>query len=162
MKPSSAVRNCVTATKVALIVLLGLATNTSSAGHSYSAKSSDQVSVISLVLASEAEANHWGKSESICLSINYRDPARKLIEALRESGLEVHKLSEWHKRFACGFLVEIRFLNFDPDHRATVRAEIGDVREINSGNSDLALQGRKGEYTLSKNEGKWCLGTTSL
>jgi len=129
-----------------------------SAGKTYSPKNADEVEVISLVLASEARANKWTKDDLICLSIEYEDPDKKLVKTLRQHGLNVCRLSEWHKNLACGFHINLRITSFGPSQAGSLHAEVVDVREINSGVAHIAVRRRDGEYSVRKTEGKWSIG----
>jgi hypothetical protein len=141
-----------------LIVLTCFAVTTICAEKTYSPKNADEVEIISLVLASEVRANDWTKDELICISVEYKDPDKKLVKALRQHGLNVCKLSEWRKNFACGFEVHLRFMGLDTSQTARLHAEVADVRDINTGSAHIAARIRDGEYTLSKTEGKWSVG----
>jgi hypothetical protein len=124
----------------------------------YSPKNADEVEVISLVLASEVSANNWTKDDLICFSIAEKDPDKKLLKTLRQQGLNVCRLSEWRKKFACGFHVDLRFTSFDSSQLASLHVVATDVREINSGDAHLAVRLRDGEYIARKTEGKWSIG----
>jgi hypothetical protein len=61
-----------------LIVMTCFAVTTISTERTYSPKNADDAEIISLVLASEVKANNWTKDELICLSVEYKDPDKKL------------------------------------------------------------------------------------
>jgi hypothetical protein len=141
-----------------LIVMTCFAVTTISAERTYSPKNADELEIISLVLASEVRANNWTKHELICISVEYKDPDKKLVKALRQQGLNVCKLSDWRKNLACGFQVHLRFMGFDTSQTARLHTEVADVRDINTGSAHVAGRIREGEYTLRKTEGKWSIG----
>jgi hypothetical protein len=142
----------------ALICVACFGLNANSSARAYSPKNADEVEVISLVIASEAKANNWTRDDLICLSIENKDPDRELVKTLRQTGVNICKLSEWRKNFGCPFHVYLRFKGIDQSQTARLRAESADVREINSGNAHVAVRLRDGEYTAHKTEGKWFIG----
>jgi hypothetical protein len=121
----------------------------------YSPKNADDVEIISQVLGAETKANNWTKQELICITVDGKDPNKKLLKDLRQDGLNVRSLGEWQVKFSCGFHVYLRIMNSDAPQVARIRAEVADVREINRGEGDLAILVRKGEYSLHRTEGKW-------
>jgi hypothetical protein len=123
----------------------------------YSPKNSQEIEIISMVLASEAKANGWTKDDLICVSIDRKDPGKKLLKALNQLGLNVCRLSEWQKRFDCGFHVDLRLISFDPSQSARLHADTADVREINNGVAHIATRMREGEYSLRKDQDKWAI-----
>jgi hypothetical protein len=129
--------------------------NANPAEKTYYPHNPDDVEVISLVLASEAKANNWTKDDLVCVSIDDKDPDKKLLKTLREHGLRVCKASDWHRNFSCGFRVDMRFISIDPPRTARLHATTADFREINSGVAHVAVRLRDGEYSFRKNEGKW-------
>ena len=141
-----------------LVLVICCTFSVNAAGEKYAARNADVVEVISLVLASEVRANNWAKDDLICLLINDRDPDRKLLDALRQSSLNVRTLSEWRKNFRCGYHVYLRFVEFDQSQAARLRADVADVREINSGDAHVAVRLRNGVYAVRKSEGKWSIG----
>jgi len=143
------------ATALGLAICCALSVN--AAEKTYAARNADVVEVISLVLASEVRANNWTKDDLICLSIDDRDPDRKLVDTLRQSSSNVRRLSDWRKSFRCGYHVYLRFVEFDQSQAARLRADVADVREINSGDAHFAVRLRNGVYAVRKSEGKWSI-----
>ena len=143
---------------IALTLVVCISLSVIPAKKTYSSKNPDEVEIISLVLASEVRASNWTKDELICLSIENKDPDKKLIRTFRQQGLSVCRLSEWQRNFACGFQVYLRFINFDSPQTARLHADVADVREINSGSAHIAIRLRGGEYTFHKTEGNWSIG----
>lgn len=140
---------------VAVLLIACFAFGAHATDKVYSPKSAERLEVISLVLASEVQANSWTGREVICFSVEGKDPDIMLVRKLRQRGLNVRRLSEWQKNFDCGFHINLRFVSFDPHQAARLHAEVGDVRAINSGVGHFAIRIRDGEYSLSKSEGKW-------
>jgi hypothetical protein len=140
-----------------LILIVCLAFTANSAEKTYSTKNLDEVEVISLLLASEAKANNWTKDDLICVSIENKDPDKKLVKTLRHLGLNICPLSEWRRHFVCGFHIYLRFVSFDPSKMARLHSDVADVREINSGDAHIAVRLREGEYSVRKTEGKWSI-----
>ena len=139
----------------ALIFVFYFGLSASSAEKAYSPRNADEVEVISLVLATEAKANNWAKADPICLSIENKDPDKKLVQTLRQNGLNICKLSEWRKTFDCRFHVYLRFVGLDASQTARLHVETADVSEINRGDAHVAVRLREGEYIAVKTEGKW-------
>ena len=144
----------------AMWLLLATGRAAFSAQHS-ALKPSDQVDVVARVLSSEAKANSWVKSERICVSIEDKDPSNRLINALRQRGLNTAKHSTWSKHFDCGFLVRLRFSSSKADNSATVRTEVSDVRDINNGIAHFAALIRDGEYLVQKTGRSWSIADYS-
>jgi hypothetical protein len=126
-----------------------------SAEKTYSAKSDDEIRVLSLVLKSEVVANNWTKKDLICFSVDQSYPSSKLVRSLRQQNLNVCSSADWPRKFNCGFEVRINFSSFDASQNARVHAVVADLREINAGQGDLAVQLRDGEYSIGKKNGKW-------
>jgi hypothetical protein len=142
---------------VTVLLITCFASGAHATDDSYSPRSADELEVISLAMASEVQANNWTKSEVICFSVEGKDPDTMLVKTLRQRGLNVRKLSEWRKNFACGFHVNLRFVSTDSRQTIRLHAEVADVRGINSGDGHFAIRIRDGEYSLSKSEGKWSI-----
>jgi hypothetical protein len=140
-----------------LVLLTCFALSADTAEKSSSAYNADEVEVISFVLASEVRANNWTKDDLVCVSIDDKDPDKKLVKTLRERGLNVCKASDWQKHLSCGFQVYMRLNSDVPSQRTRVHAATADVREVNSGVAHVAVRLRDGEYSLRKTEGKWTL-----
>jgi hypothetical protein len=140
-----------------LVLLTCLALGAETAEKAYSTHNADEVEVISLVLASEVRANNWTKDDLVCVSIDDKDPDKKLVKTLREHGLNVCKASDWHRNLACGFRIDVRFISIDPYQTARLHAATADFREINSGVAHVAVRLRDGEYSFRKTEGRWTL-----
>jgi hypothetical protein len=123
----------------------------------YSPKGGDEIEILSLVLEFEVEANRWTKTDLICFSVGQMDPSPKLVKTLRQRKLNLCSSAEWPKKFNCGFEVRMQFVSLDTSQSARVHAEVADYRDINTGQGDLALLQRAGEYTLRKIDGKWSI-----
>ena len=149
--------NVLTGFTAALLFWACFSLDANSTEKAHYANNADEVEVISIVLAAEAKANNWTKDDLICVSIDDKDPDRKLVKTLRKHGLKVCKASDWHRNFSCGFHVDMRFINLDPSQTARLHATTVDVREINGGVAHVAVKLRDGEYSFRKTEGKWTL-----
>lgn len=149
--------NFLCALTTGLLLLTCVALSGNSAEKTFSTKNADEVEVISLVLASETKANNWTRDDLVCVSIDGKDPDKKLVKTLRERGLTVCKASDWRRNLSCGFRADIRFLTIDPDKTARLHVTTTDFREINTGVAHIADLLRDGEYSLGKTEGKWTL-----
>ncbi len=125
--------------------------------RTYSPKRTDKIEVLSLVLASEVQANNWAKDDLICFSVDGKDPANKLVNTLRQRGLNVGNPAEWRRKFTCGFHVRLTFIDSDSSELARIRAEISDLREINSGAEHFAVRFRDGQYLVRKNGRTWAI-----
>ncbi len=123
----------------------------------YSPKTTDEIEVLSLVLSSETQANHWTKNDLICFSVDGKDPSSKLIRTIRQHGLNVGSPAEWRKKFNCGFEVKLTFVAFDSSQVARIHADISDFRQINSGAAHFAVRLRNGEYLVRKEGGTWAI-----
>lgn len=123
--------------------------------RTYVHQSKEEVEALSLVVASEIKANNWTKSELICFSVNGLDPSASLVKSLRQRNLNVRSSAEWTKRFNCGFELQLEYTQFDLSRSIKVRSKVVDLREINSGEGDLALLLKDGEYSCQKVGGKW-------
>jgi hypothetical protein len=128
-----------------------------SAEKIYSPQSSDEIDVLSLVLRSEVVAHNWTKKDLICFSVQQIAPSPELVKALRKQSLNVCSSAEWQKKFNCGFEVRMQFVDFDASQSARVHAEVVDYRDINTGEGDLAVLQRTGEYAVRKINGKWSI-----
>jgi hypothetical protein len=122
----------------------------------YPAKNEEEVEVLSLILTSEMKANKWTKKEVICFSVNGQDPSPKSVKSLQHRGLNVRSSAEWTKKFNCGFEVQMEYSGLD-SQSAKVRSKVVDLREINTGQGDLALLQKDGEYLLKKENAKWSI-----
>jgi hypothetical protein len=120
----------------------------------YSKKNADDVDIISLILGAEVKANNWTKHDLICLSVDLKYPDKKLIKDLRQDGLNVRSVADYQIKFSCGFQVNLRIVNSDSSQIARIRAEVADLRGINSGEVHFAIRIRDGEYLVHKKEGK--------
>jgi hypothetical protein len=125
--------------------------------RTYTPKSGDEIEVLSLVLRSEVVANKWTKRDLICFSVGQMEPSPKLVKAFRQQNLNVCSSAEWPKKFKCGFEVRMRFISLDTSQSARVHAEVQDLREINTGEGDLAVWLRDGVYAVRKIDGKWSI-----
>jgi hypothetical protein len=124
----------------------------------YTAKSEEEVDVLSLVVAAEVTANNWTKNEQICFTVEGSYPSHKLVQSLRRRDLNVFSSADWAKKFNCGFELQLEYTQFDLSNRMKVRAKVVDLREINKGEGDLALLLKDGEYSIQKIDGKWSIG----
>ena len=116
----------------------------------YSPKSAEEVDLIALVIGAEMEANRWNQREFICLSVNGLDPSPKLLKSLRQRKFRVRTSGEWARKFNCRFDVQLEYSGIDAGEDVNVQSTVGDLREINTGQSDLATLLRKGTYLLRK------------
>jgi hypothetical protein len=132
-------------------------TKVAASQQTYIPKSEEEVEVLTLVVASEVKANGWKQSEIVCFSINGLDPSATLVEALRRRKLRVRSSAEWAKKFNCGFELQLEYSQLDSSESAKVRSKVVDLREINSGQGDLALLQKDGEYLLKKENTKWSI-----
>jgi hypothetical protein len=140
-----------------LVLLTCVALTAQTTEKAYSPHNADEVEVISLVLASEVRANNWTKDDLVCVSIDDKDPDKKLVKTFREHGLNVCKASDWHRNLACGFRIDMRLISIDPSQTARLHAVTADFREINRGVAHVAVRLRDGEYSFRKTEGQWTL-----
>ena len=129
----------------------------SSAGDYYSIKSKEEVDIFAVVMQAESESSAWTKQELICFDVDGQWPDKKLVHALRRQHLNVRSEAEWHKNFACGFTVRLQPVEFESPEAARVRVSTIDNREINSGQSDIALIIRDGEYSLRSADSRWSI-----
>lgn len=137
-------------------MILCFASTLGATEKTYTPKSEDEVEMLSLVLTSEMKANKWTKSEVICFSVNGQDPSPKSVKSLQQRGLNVRSSAEWTKKFNCGFEVQMEYSEFD-SQSVKVRSKVVDLREINTGQGDLALLQKDGEYLLKKENTKWSI-----
>jgi hypothetical protein len=121
----------------------------------YIAKDPGEVEVLFLVLSAEVKANNWTTRDSICFSVDAADPDKKLVKDLRRRGLDVRSTADWGVDFTCAFRVDLRFTSSDSSQEVRIRAEVNDLRQINSGQGRSAILIRNGEYRVRKREGKW-------
>jgi len=123
----------------------------------YTAQNEEVVDVLSLVFKAEGKANGWTKDMVVCFSINGLDPNPKLVKSLRQRKLNARRSGEWAKRFNCGFELQLELPEVPPDTRMKVRTKVVDLRDINTGQGDLAIIDRDGEYLLEKIDAKWSI-----
>jgi hypothetical protein len=71
--------------------------------------------------------------------------------------MKVRSPAEWSKKFNCGFEVQMEYTHFDLSESMRVRSRLLDLREINSGQGDIATLQREGEYLLKKTNQKWLI-----
>jgi hypothetical protein len=121
----------------------------------YSPKNTDEVEVFAVVLHAEVEANGWTPNDVICVSVDLEDPSKKLVAELRRRNLNICAWSEWKKRLACNFVVDLSPATFESAASAKVRAEVDDFRDINTGAAHIVTRLRSGEYRLAQHQGKW-------
>ncbi len=140
---------------IGLLLLGYLADSAISAEKTYSPKNADEVEVISLALASEVKANNWTKRDLICVSVEHKDPDKKLLKTLKQYGLNVCKASDWQRDFSCGFHIDMHLSNIDASQTSRLHATTVDLREINNGDAHIAVTLREGDYSFRKNDGKW-------
>ena len=136
------------------LLIISSALNLVSGQKTYSPKSEEEVQVISLILADEIKANDLAPSDTICFSGEGLDPSPSLVKSLRQRGLKVRSSAEWSKKFNCGFEVQMEYTHFDLSGSMKVRSKVVDLREINTGQGDLAVIQRNGEYLLKKSNQK--------
>jgi hypothetical protein len=125
--------------------------------QTYTPRSSEEVDVISLVVASEIQANNWAKSELVCFSVNGLDPTEKLVKSLRHRNLNVRSSAEWSRKFNCGFELQLEYTQLDLSESVKVRSKVVDLREINRGEAHIATLLKDGEYSLHKVDAKWSI-----
>lgn len=147
----------VVCTILAFLTSTCFAVSLRSAETTYSPKSGDEIEVLYLLLKSEVEANKWTRSDLICFSVGKLDPSPQLVKTLRQRKLNVCSSAEWPKKFNCDFEVRMQFVSLDTSRSARVRAEVADLRDINTGQGDLAILQRVGEYAVRKIDGKWSI-----
>jgi hypothetical protein len=140
-----------------LVLLNGSVPNVAANEQRYTARSEEEVEVLSLVVLSEIKANNWAKSELICFSVNGLDPSATLTKSLRQRYSNVRSAAEWTKKFNCGFELQLEYTQFDLSRNIKVRSKVVDLREINKGEGDLAILVKAGEYSLQKVDGKWSI-----
>jgi hypothetical protein len=143
------------ATVLLILIYFTLPANCSE--KTYSPERTDEIEVLSLILASEVQANNWTKDDLICFSVDGKDPANKLVKTLRQRGLNVGSTIEWRRKFSCGFQVNLTFIDLNSSQVARIHAEISDLREINSGAAHFAVRVRDGEYLVRKNGRTWAI-----
>jgi len=139
----------------ALLVFTSFPPPAGSAQKLYSPKNADDVEIISLILRAEVMANNWTKHDLICFSVDLKYPDKKLVKDLRQDGLNVRSLADYQIKFSCGFQVDLRIANSDSSQIARIRAEVADLRGINSGEVHFGIIIKDGEYSVHKAEGKW-------
>jgi len=159
MKPCRYAIKPIASTVTAFLFMVCFAFHAISAEKTYSPKSSDEFEVLSLVLSSEVVANNWTTKDLICFSVQQMDPSPELVKALRKRNLNVCSSAEGQEKFTCGFEVRTKFVDFDASHSARIRAEVMDYRDINTGQGDLAVLQRTGEYSVRKIDGKWSVSS---
>jgi hypothetical protein len=120
-----------------LVLVTCFAWSAETAEKAYTTHNADEVEIISLVLASEVRANNWTKDDLVCVSIDDKDPDKKLVKTLRGHGLNVCKASDWHRNLACGLRIDMRWISIEPSQTARLHAATADFREINSGVAHL-------------------------
>ena len=120
-------------------------------------KGEEEVEVLSLIIAAELKANNLTKSELICFSVEGSYPSRELVRSLRQRDLNVRSSAEWSKKFNCGFELQLEYAQVDLSKSMKVRSKVVDLREINTGQGDLALLQKDGEYLLKKENTKWSI-----
>ena len=135
-------------------LMISSALNMVSGEKTYLPKNEEEVQVLSLVLADEIKANGLASSGTICFSMGGLDPDPSLVKSIRQRGLKVRSSTEWSKRFNCGFEVQMEYTHFDLSGSMKVRSKVVDLREINTGQGDLAVIQRNGEYLLKKSNQK--------
>jgi hypothetical protein len=141
---------------VALLIIYS-ALNLVSREKTYSPRSEEEVQVLSLILVDEIKANGLAPSDTICFSVERLDPSPSLLKSIRQRGMKVRSPAEWSKKFNCGFEVQMEYTHFDLSESMRVRSRLLDLREINSGQGDIATLQREGEYLLKKTNQKWSI-----
>jgi hypothetical protein len=125
--------------------------------QTYIPKSEEEVDMLTLIVASEVKANDWKQNEFVCFSVNGLDPSPQLVKSLRRRKLRVRSSAEWTKKFNCGFELQFEYPQLDSSGSVKVRSKVVDLREINTGQGDLALLQKDGEYLLKKEKEKWSI-----
>ena len=123
----------------------------------YAAQNEEAVDVLSLVFAAEVKANGWAKEMVVCFSVNGLDPNPKLVKALRQRGLKVRSSGEWNKKFNCDFELQLELPEVSAPKHTKVRTKVVDLRDINTGQGDLAVLDRDGNYLLEKIDARWSI-----
>jgi hypothetical protein len=140
-----------------LLALICFSSPGNCSDKTYSPETTNEIAVLSLVLASEVQANNGTKDDLICFSVDGKDPANKLIKTLRQRGLNVGSPAEWRRKFTCGFQARLTFIDSDSSQVARIHAEISDFRDINSGAAHFAARVREGEYLVRTNGRTWAI-----
>ena len=139
------------------LLIISSALNLLSREKTYSPRSEEEVQVLSLILVDEIKANGLATSDTICFSVERLDPSPSLLKSIRQRGMKVRSPAEWSKKFNWGFEVQMEYTHFDLSESMRVRSRLLDLREINSGQGDLATLQRDGEYLLKKTNQKWSI-----
>jgi hypothetical protein len=139
----------------ALIVFVTLSLGLAKA--QYSSRSHDETDIFAVVLRAEVEANAWTKDDLICLSVDGRDPATKLVNMLRRHELNVCSQAEWRRSLACGFAVYLEPARFDSATNARLAVQSVDFREVNTGAVHFVSLLHAGEYTVKKSDSQWTI-----
>ena len=126
-------------------------------GGTYRPKKDAEVDALAEVIASEVKKNGWNGDEFVCLSVNGLDPSPKLVKSLQQRKLRVRSQREWAKRFNCGFELQLEYPPLDSSENLRVHSRVMDLREINTGQGDLALLEKEGEYLLAKADKEWVM-----
>jgi hypothetical protein len=142
---------------VALFATAHLALALSSDEKAYSPKSGDETEILSLVLNSEVQTNHWTKKDLVCFSVDGKNPSRELVKALRKQKLNICSSAEWPRKSNCGFEVQLQFLSFDASQSAKLHVVVADFRDINNGDAHVAVRLKDGEYKVRKINGEWSI-----
>jgi hypothetical protein len=137
------------------LLMISSALNLISGEKTYLSESREEVQILSLVLADEIKTNNLAPTGTICFSIGELDPDPSLVKSIRRRGLNVRSSAEWSKKFNCGFEVQMEYTHFDLSESVKVRSRVLDLREINTGQGDIATLQRDGEYLLKKSKQKW-------
>jgi hypothetical protein len=156
MAPLPAVK-IVASTLSLLVLLCGSVPAVTANEQTYTARSQEEVEVLSLVVSSEIKTNNWAKSELICFSVNGLDPSAALVKTLRQRHSNVRSAAEWPKKFNCGFELQLEYTQFDLSRNIKVRSKVVDLRDINKGVGHIAVLLKDGEYSLQKVDGKWSI-----
>ena len=112
-----------------------------------------------MIVDSEVKANGWKQDDFVCFSVNGLDPSPQLVKSLRRRKLKVRSSAEWTTKFNCGFELQLEYPPLDSSESVKVRSKVVDLREINTGQGDLALLQKDGEYLLKKENTKWSIGS---
>ena len=155
MASNWATRKSVHILEAVLVVVVFFAVAANSAHDIYTPKDPNEVDIFSAVLSAEVKANNWTKRDPICFSVNALDPDKKLVKDIRLHGLNVRSSADWRRSFSCGFQVDFQIIDLALPDAARIRAGVDDFRDINTGEGDLGILVRKGEYSLRRTEGKW-------
>lgn len=144
---------------LALCLSMLVACSPSATSHekTYTVENPEIVDVLSLVFGAEVKANGWTKDMFVCLSINGLDPNPRLVKSLRQRKLKVRSSGEWAKKFNCGFELQLELPEVNAQEPMKVRTKVVDLRDINTGQGDLAILDRDGEYLLAKIDTKWSI-----